>query len=77
MAAEWWQNLDWEPVNSASGWVEAAAFSPVSQTLFIRFDSGAVCAYISDEDEFADLLAAPSAGTWVHENVYDRSYSLV
>lgn len=73
---DWQDRLDWEPVSSASGWVEAAAYSPASQTLFIRFRD-AVCAYVSNEDEFIDLLNAPSAGRWVHQNVYDRPYALV
>lgn len=67
-------DIQWEGVSSESGWVQAAGFDPNTQTLYIQFQ-GALVAYESSEEEFLDLVSAPSAGKWVWANVYDRPYT--
>jgi len=66
-----------QPVTSISGWVQAAGL--VGGQLAIQFRGGkagpVVCIYQgSGYGALEDLLAASSAGKWVHSHVYGAQY---
>jgi len=67
-----------QPVKSISGWVQAAGL--VEGKLAIQFRGGeagpVVCIYPAvGRNALEDLLAAPSAGKWVHSHVYRAAYA--
>lgn len=69
-----------QPVTSISGWVQAAGL--VDGHLAIQFKGGksggpVVCIYPgAGRAALAGLLAATSAGKWVHSHVYRAAYEL-
>jgi hypothetical protein len=69
-----------QPVHSISGWVQAAGL--VTGMLAIQFRGGksgpVVCVYPNGGGRYAleSLLAASSAGKWVHAHVYASEYEL-
>ena len=69
-----------QPVTSISGWVQAAGL--VDGQLAIQFKGGkssgpVVCIYPgTGRAALTDLLAAASAGKWVHSHVYRAAYEL-
>lgn len=63
-------------VNSASGWVRFAFLYSLNNKKVLGIEyRGAECVYPdTDEMDYFNLLAAPSAGEWVWANVYHSSY---
>jgi len=68
-------DLQWESVNSASGWIRSCAYDDMFGELLVEFKDGAICVYEVDKSHFINLVNAPSAGTYLHSSgIYNLPY---
>lgn len=60
------------PVSSKSGWVKSVGWQ--DGEVYVQF-KGAICIYSDPEmKHYHGLLAAPSAGSYIHAYLYDAPY---
>lgn len=67
---------DFEGVSSASGWVVGCDYDEDAGELYVLFNSRAICIYREPISIYHGLLNTDSAGSYVHEYLYDRPYRL-
>jgi len=60
--------MDMHPVKSSN--VDAVGYDPASRKMHIRFKNGGTyCYHDVPQDKHAALIAAPSVGSFVHQNI--------
>jgi hypothetical protein len=63
--------MDWEPLNSSV--FASVAYSPATQTLYLRFHSGETYCYFEfPPEEYRNFFAADSKGQYFSNNIRDR-----